>query len=232
MKKKLWERRGGVNRAVAILLVLMGVLFVLIAIPAWKAFQYRAEKIGCDQGMKTAKDGLIIEFLYRWDTGSTENAMETLDEVMPGRTDICPTHGEVYLVRRADGIFETFCGKHDSDHKRRARLNATRAMDLLLEGLRKERRVVEEEPESITIQINGAPLECVRVQQEEDIHRGTKTTDGYEGIVAFYGLAGEGDFAVTDEAPAGEVCYFVYADEEYCGIWRAGDGWTGTAYTD
>ena len=31
-------------------------------------------------------------------------------------------------------------------------------------------------------------------------------------------------------AKEGEICYFVYADENYCAIWRSNDGWDGDAY--
>ena len=50
--------------------------------------------------------------------------------------------------------------------------------------------------------------------------------------MAFYGLAGEGDFPAGEEAKveAGDIFYFVYADEEHCAIWKANDGWTGDAY--
>ena len=42
-------------------------------------------------------------------------------------------------------------------------------------------------------------------------------------------LAGEGDFPV-EKVSAGDIFYFVYADEDHCAIWKANDGWTGDAY--
>ncbi len=226
---KLREKRGGVTRAAAVLLVLIGVMLVLIAIPGWKVYRYRAEKTACEQAMKSARDGLIIEYLGRWDAGSVQEAMKTLDEVLPERANICPAGGTVYLVRGDNGIFEPVCGLHDSDKARRTRLNASRAKDLLAEALREARRDSEEEPESVEIQLNGKALECVRVQEEPYLRRGTRTTNGYEGVVAFYGLKGEGDFAKS-AGKKGEICFFVYADEDYCAIWHAKDEWTGDAY--
>ena len=143
------KTRGGINRATAVLLVLIGVMLVLIAIPAWKVFRYRSEKTGCDQAIKSAKDGLIIEYLSRWKDGTIEDAMETLDEIMPERPKICPSGGTVYLVKNDKGIFEPVCGLHDSDKKLRVRLNATRAMELLTDALKKARRDAPEEPESV-----------------------------------------------------------------------------------
>ncbi len=227
---KLIDTRGGVNRATAVLLALIAVMLVIIAIPAWNIFRYRSEKTGCEQAMKSARDGLIIEFLSRWDAGSVEDAMVTLDEVLPARPNICPAGGTVYLVRGANGIFEPVCGLHDDDKPLRVRLNASRAKDLLAEGLRYERRFSKEEPESVEITLNGKSLECVRVQEEPPIQRGTATTNGYKGVVAFYGLAGEGKFPKAN-AKTGEIVYFIYADEYYCAIWRAKDGWTGDAYS-
>lgn len=220
------------NRATAIMLALIGVMLVVIAIPAWRVFRYRSVKTGCEQAMKTARDGLIIEYLYRKDTGSVKEARDTLDDVMPAREKICPTGGNVYLVRNeTSGIYEPVCGLHDSDLKYRVRLNASYALDELKEALRVARRDTGVEPESVEIQINSKPLECVRVQETPDIRRGTKLTNGYKGIVCFYGLAGEGSF-VGKNVEEGDICFFVYADENHCAIWRDGDGWTGDAYKE
>jgi len=214
---------------VAILLALIGVMLVIIAIPAWNAYRLQAEIIGCEQALKSARDGLIIEYLSRWEEGSVQQAMATLDEVMPARANICPAGGTVYLLKNELGIYEPLCGLHDPDKKQRVRLNASRAMDLLAEGRRKALREEGAEPESVTVQLNGKPLECVRVTQVQPLRRGTGTTDGFEGVVAFYGLAGEGSFA-PEGVKKGEICYFVYADENHCAIWRSDDGWTGDAY--
>ena len=224
-----WKRRGGVNRLVAVLLALIAVMLVLIAIPWFKSFNYRSECIACEQAMKSAKDGLIIDYLHNWDEGSAEDAMVTLDEVMPARPDICPSHGTVYLVRGDNGIFEPICGLHDPDEKRRVRLNASRAKDLLADALRKARRDSETEPESVEIELNGKPLTCERVSEKSDLRRGTSTTNGYEGVVALYGIAGDGDFTGTG-LKDGEICYFVYADENHAAVWKYDDGWTGSAY--
>lgn len=226
---KLLSRRGGVNRVVVVLLVLIAVMLVIIALPNWEVFRYRSEKTACDQAMKTARDGLIIDYLSNLDTGTTEDAMLTLDEVMPGRAAICPSGGTVYLVRNAQGIFEPVCGLHDSDKKHRVRLNASRAMEMLQEKLDMVRRHGESEPETVELTLNSATLKCERVQEKPNLRRGTATTNGYEGVVCFFGVNGEGSFAAT-EVRKGEICYFVYADENHCAIWRADEGWTGDAY--
>ena len=226
---KLISRRGGVNRAVAVLLVLIAIMLVIIALPDWDVFRYRSEKTACDQAMKTARDGLVIDYLSNFDKGTTEDAMLTLDEVMPGRAEICPSGGTVYLVRGPQGIFEPVCGLHDSDKKLRVRLNASRAMEMLQEQLDAIRRHGEPEPETIEIRLNGSELKCERVQEKPSLRRGTASTNGYEGVVCLYGVNGEGSFSAK-EVRKGEICYFAYADENHCAVWRADDGWTGDAY--
>ena len=231
-KHSLYRRSvcGRINRVVAVLLALIGVMLVIIAIPAWNSYRQRAEKLACEQALDSAKDGLIIEFLSRYKESSVQEAMATLDVVMPARANLCPSGGTVYLVKNEQGIYEPLCGLHDPDEKQRVRLNASRAMELLAEGRKQAKKQTKAEPDRVTIRLNGKPLECVRVAQEEPLRRGTDTTRGYKGIVAFYGLAGEGDFAAAKNAKAGDICYFVYADENRCAIWRSKDGWTGDAY--
>ncbi|MBR0367024.1 MAG: hypothetical protein IJH86_01355 [Clostridia bacterium] len=220
--------RGGINRLTAVLLVLIAIMLVLIAIPSYRVFQYRAQKTSCEQAMKSARDGLIIEYLSRWDEGTVEDAIKTLDEVLPERPNICPAGGTVYLIKNSLGIFEPVCGLHDTDRRLRCRLNASRAMELLGTALNKARKSGEADKEAMEITLNSKPLECVRVAEKLELRRGTATTNGYKGVVAFYGIEGEG--FKTGKVKKGEICYFVYADEDNASVWLAGDGWTGSAY--
>ena len=230
---KLRSIRGGVNRVVAILLVLIAIMVVIVLLPAWDDLRLLSQRLSCEQAMKSAKDGLIIEYLGRYKEGSVQDAMNTLDQVMIARPNICPAGGEVYLIKNAQGIYEPLCGLHDRDERRRTRLNASRALELMREARRialRDSRGVE--PDAVNIVLNSMPLACERVQKVQKLRRGTATTDGFEGVVAFYGLAGEGDFPAGEDAKveAGDIFYFVYADEEHCAIWKANDGWSGDAY--
>ncbi len=230
---KLRSIRGGVNRVVAILLVLIAIMLVVVLLPAWDDLRLLSQRLSCEQAMKSAKDGLIIEYLGRFKEGSVEDAMNTLDQVMVARPNICPAGGEVYLIKNSEGIYEPLCGLHDRNARRRTRLNASRALELLREGRRKALRGSKGvEPEAVAITLNSKPLSCERVPKAQKLRRGTATTDGFDGVVAFYGLAGEGDFPAGEDAKveAGDIFYFVYADEEHCAIWKANDGWTGDAY--
>ena len=227
---KLRSIRGGVNRVVAILLAAIAIMLVIILIPAWDDLRLLSQRLSCEQAMKSAKDGLIIEYLGRYKEGSVQEAMNTLDQVMIARPNICPAGGEVYLIKNSEGIYEPLCGLHDRDLNRRVRLNASRALELLREArriaLRNSRGA---EPDAVNIVLNSMELPCVRVQQAQKLRRGTGTTDGYEGVVAFYGVAGEGEFPV-EKVDEGEIFYFIYADKNHCATWRANDGWTGDAY--
>ena len=230
---KLRSIRGGVNRVVAILLVLIAIMLVVVLLPAWDDLRLLSQRLSCEQAMKSAKDSLIIEYLGRFKEGSVEDAMNTLDQVMVARPNICPAGGEVYLIKNSEGIYEPLCGLHDRNARRRTRLNASRALELLREGRRKALRISKGvEPEAVDITLNSKPLSCERVPRAQKLRRGTATTDGFDGVVAFYGLAGEGDFPAGEDAKveAGDIFYFVYADEEHCAIWKANDGWTGDAY--
>ena len=219
---KLRSRYGGTARILVILAALILLMLVIIAIPAFKRFNFKSEQIACEQAIKSANDGLKIQFLSTYEKESITDARKSLAQIMPEREDICPRHGNVYLTREEHGIFEAVCGLHDWDAAKRTRLNASYAGNMLTE----ERKNIFEksdfdgtEPEYITININNGKLDIVYVTEEVNIKRGTKTTKGYKGTVAFYGVGDDGD-----------INYFLYADDDYCAKWRKGDGWTGTAY--
>ncbi len=249
---RIKNRTGGLSVAIAVLLLLIVVMLCIIAVPTWKSFKYRSQKVGCDQAMKSAGDGLIIEYLGSLEDTTSEQARRILDKVMPGRDKLCPAGGEVYLSKDENGIYQPFCGIHGNDKKERVRLNASYAKDLLSEQLikrtdqkedtaaesktvsnQKTSGTADEEvpsPEYIEITLNNRVLRCMHVFKEEPLRRGTDNTNGYEGIVAFYGIEGEGAFN-TGFVKNGKIAYFVYADEYYCARWRAKDGWSGDAYS-
>lgn len=229
VKMKWRSRRGGVNRVVALLLVLIAVMLVVIALPGWKDYKIRAEKLACEQALKSARDGLIIDYLNNNESGTVQDAMATLDEVLPARANICPAGGTIYLVRNGKGVFDPICGLHEPDERKRCRLNASRALELAQQALEAAREKSDVIPEELEITLNGKPLTCERVHEALNLRRGTASTHGYEGIVAFYGIAGEDGFE-TQFAKPGDICYFIYADEFRCAAWKAKDDWTGDAY--
>ena len=222
--KKLQSKRGSLTRAAGILLFLICILSgILFLVPGWSGIRGAIERFGCAEAMKTAKDGLIIEYLGSFDEGTPEEARKAIASFMPAREDICPSGGNVYLIPREDGIYETFCGVHGRDEKQRTRLNASYALEKLQEKLRRERRLSDKEPDKVSIVVNSKDLDCIRVKEEVPIRRGTSLTMGYEGVVSFYRIREE------DGTP-GEIDYYLYADELHCAVWRESDGWSGDSY--
>ena len=139
---RIKSRKGGLSVAIAVLLLLIAIMLCIIAVPSWKRFRYRSQKVGCDQAMKSAGDGLIIEYLGSLEDTTTEQARRILDKVMPGRDELCPAGGEVYLSKDENGIYQPFCGIHGNDKKERVRLNASYAKDLLSAELEKQKEEV------------------------------------------------------------------------------------------
>ena len=237
MMKKYYNNRGRVNILIIVLLILIAIMLVVVSVPVRKAFEYRSECIACEQAMKSAGDGLIIDYLHKQEGKDIEEARNTILDVMPGREHICPNGGNVYLILNDKGIYEPVCGLHYSDKALRCRLNASYTLKTLREVRAKSIQNTASEPKSISVTVNSKPLKCRHVTKEEMIHRGTKTTNGYDGIVAYYGVAGDFTFSArfakkgNGKAADGDICYFVYADEDYCAIWRSNDGWDGDAYT-
>ncbi len=225
--KKFTDARGGVNRLVLIFLIAIAAVLVLIAKPLWDSFAYDAARRGCEAALKSATDGLVIDYLYHFEEGSVDDARMTLEEVMPGRENLCPAGGTVYLIRNDSGIYEPVCGLHGRDERQRTRLNASYAKKKLEEELSEifsEKPSAagsseREDPDTITIGLNGSDLEIRRAEIRPALTHGTDSMVDYEGTVAFYGI---------DEA--GDLSFFTYADENYCAAWSPAKGWTGDAY--
>ena len=238
MRSKLWTKgqeklsspSGRINRLAGILLICIAAVLAVIAYPSWKVFRYRSEKTACIQAIKSAQDGLIIDYLTNLENESPEEARNTLREVMPERPNICPAGGTVYLVRGDHGIYVPVCGLHGEDSKQRCRLNASYVKELIEHDVRMAKLRDEALPDPLTVFLNGKDLTCVKVTEEVNIIRGTKTTLGYTGIVCFYGLDGQGFKAKNTKKR--ELCYLLYADEDTYAVWRADEGWTGGAYEE
>lgn len=217
--------RGGITRAAVILLVLIAVMLVVIAIPGWKAYKARADRIGCMASLKTARDSLAIEVITQGEDLTERTSKLTLARTMPGREKLCPAGGDVYFIPQENGTYDVVCALHDADLKLRTRLSATHAADLA-EDEYSRRLALGEDPDTVTITVNGSALECVRVSEAVPIHRGTSTTSGYDGVVAFFAVEGDEGWSGTG-AVEGGICYFLYADEQHYAVWTPAKGWDG-----
>ena len=222
--------RGKISRAVGIMLLLVAVMLAVISVPIWQAYKYHADEIGCAASLKTARDSLAIEVVSEGEALMDNTSRQTLARTMPGRDGLCPAGGTVYLLPLENGSYDLVCGLHDSDVKERTRLNASYAFGELEASIYKTHLRGQEISETINVELNGEALECVRVSEAPKIRRGTGTTEGYDGVVAFFALEGQDGWQDTG-ADEGALCYFLYADEDYCAVWHVQDGWMGDSYS-
>lgn len=224
------DRRGGISRAAVILLVLIAVMLVVIAIPNWNSFRKRSAAYGCRLSLNTAGDAISIETIMGGEALTVGESREIIARSMPGRDRLCPSGGDVYFLSREDGTYDLVCGLHAEDTKLRAKLNAVRAKTLAERELARRLAVDGALPETLTITINGGELTCVFVDEAVPLRRGTKLSGDYEGIVAFFGVEGAGGWRDTGAAED-ELCYFLYADEDWCAKWNPRDDWTGDCFS-
>ena len=242
--EKLRSEKGLMNRMVALLLVLVGVmLIVVVFIPSFRRMNKQAELSACDAAMDTAWRKMAEDYIING-SNKVDDVKAAVGYAMNGWDDICPSGGKVYLVftdryskkksDKAEGRlpYELVCGKHDRDAKRRTRLNADDILRQLNEALRQQRRDGVEYPESITITYNSKPLKAVLVDRESGLRRGTATTSGLEkqDAVAYYSIVGHSDFGADSGMKEGKIWYFSFADREHCANWRSDELWSGDSY--
>lgn len=228
------KKQCGLARIHVILLCLCAILLVLLLLPTYRKYRYHGQWLACEDSLRVVNGALVVTMLSNGQTDRLNDAATELVSILPGRDGYCPSGGTVYFLKGENGEWRAVCGMHDSDHAERTRLNASYVLKQVREKVRQavsEGDPDEGSPQEVTVELNGEKLACRLVSGETGIRRGTSTTDGYEGTVAFYGLEGSGSFAGTG-AGQGEVCYFCFANEEYNADWRAGDGWTGSSYGD
>ncbi|MBR4798729.1 MAG: hypothetical protein IK047_00555, partial [Clostridia bacterium] len=118
------------------------------------------------------------------------------------------------------------CGIHGASSSERTLLNAKYVFEQLV---RKAVSGYSENgafPESVTASLNGEELEIMLTAEDVGITRGTGSTSGYKGTVAFYAAAGSGGFGDSFGAANGSVSWFVFADKYHCARWDARVGWS------
>ena len=229
---KLRDVRG-ISRAVAIMLVLVAVMLVLVSIPVGIHFRDKWREIKCMTSLDTAKRQMIDEFLFTAGELDIEEAKSHVGYVMNGWDDLCPGGGIVYIVADddpdAEMPYKLVCGVHGEDKKEVTRLNANYVYKKICERVKYEYAKGAPIPESVTVYLNGEDLVAHLVTEDQKVKRGTSTSDYEDDIVAFYGVAGNGSLNETG-AKKGEVCYFAYADENYCANWTAQKYWSGDSW--
>ncbi len=227
-------RNAGISRMALIMVILVIVMAVVIAVPKIRAFNAGGEEVACAVGLDSARRRLAEDVIVNQGKEDARQAQEVVTVAMNGWDDLCPGGGKVYLVRTQDRNlpYDLVCGKHDSDTKRRTRLNAGYVLTQIDDKLAMRRLVEDEFPQTLTFNLNGEEWEAVLTDEPVTFKRGTATTKGYEKKknVAYYGIMGHSEFGSDTGAEEGELCYFVFADPEHYAEWDPDEGWTGDCY--
>ena len=236
MRTKLRSKlhsESGISWLIAILLAAVLVLSVTAMIPTYRRYQEKGKAVACATALDTARRQLASDFMIGgFENGKADEAKGFVSKVMNGWDDLCPDYGTVYIVRRTDDSpmdWDIVCGLHCSDKKLCTRLNADYVLEQLKEALKKAQADGVQYPESLTYTLHGKTRTALLVDASTNLKRGTSTTSGYEGIVAFYSIVGHSDYGAA-KGKDGALWYFSYADENHCANWSADKGWTGDSY--
>ena len=185
------RRDGGFTRATAVMLVLTLAALALTAIPFVIRWREDSAAFNCALSVEKMQDLLDMEVLFRQRTLTPKETREFLDGYEEWGEILCPDGGEFDAVERDSMSMEVVCCRHDSDGKRRVRLCAERALERVRKAVGTEQFYGTAFPEEVTVTLNSRPLTAKRVERPTGLRRGTSTTAGYKGIVAFYALAGQ-----------------------------------------
>ena len=232
IKTKLHSERG-INRLVAVLLVLVIVLAVICMIPAYKKYQDQGKTVACATALDTARRQLAANFMFNgFENDSAEEAKKFVTYVMNGWDDLCPAGGSVYIVPKVNSPldWEIVCGLHCADSRLRTRLNSYNVREQIREGLLKQKNQGNPYPESLEYTLHNKKHTAYLVDEDVGLKRGTRLTEGVKGIVAYYSVAGHSDFGADSGVKEGELWYFAFADEDHCANWSYHDEWTGDSY--
>lgn len=225
--------RSGMSWLLAILLVAIIVMSVVVCIPWVRGIRQQADDVGCDTAVENARRELTVAYLSEGAKPTEDWARRTLAKTYRELDGLCPVGGEIYVVDNPNDDelpIAIVCGLHGRDAKQNTRLNAKRALQRLREELLQSRKDGQPLPEALTVSLNGTFLTARLVTEPVNLKRGTATTSGYDGTVAFYGIAGNGGVGEDAAVREGEICYFAFADEQHCAIYEAGSQWTGDSY--
>lgn len=225
--------RRGITRFTVILIVLVVVMLIVAAIPIYIHLRDDSARTGCLVALDSARRQLAVDYLMVNGTPTAKDAKDVVTYAMNGWDDLCPGGGTVYVIetKREDWMpYDVVCGLHGEDRKQCTRLNASYVLQQIEEAVKREQALGNRYPEAVTVQLHHEDVTAVLVDDYTGIRRGTATTAGVDGIVAFYSLVGHSDFGENSGLKQGELWYFSYADEEYCAAWSSTRSWTGDSY--
>ena len=232
--RKIGQRKLGGSSGIAALIVILAILVlalaVVAAVPLYRNYREQGYEIGCVSSLTSANNQLAIETLSAGEMTAGE-AKAIVTRAMNGWDDLCPGGGTPYLAAAEGEVpWRVVCGLHDKDTKERTRLNAAYVLKQLRQKIDLAQKLGDLTPPEVTVCLNGKEYRALLTEQETGMKRGTATTSGVKGTVICYSLAGHGTFSGEAPLPDGSVCYFCFADEEHCAIWKHREGWSGDSY--
>lgn len=233
LKRKLKSRNGAARLIVLLALIAAVLAAIAIVIPAVNYYREESKKIGCATALDTAYRQYIDTFLANGGKLNRDETKEVVTFVMNGWDDLCPAGGNIYIVEdndKGEGLFRLVCGIHGSDEKELTRLNAGFVLDTVREKIAEAQKNGRAYPKSVTLTLNGKELTARLTDKPTGLKRGTESTSGYEGTVAFYSIVGHSDFGEDSGMDEGKIWYFSFADEKHCAEWTYAKSWTGDSY--
>ena len=212
------KKDKSIRRLIILLIFVVLLLAVMIAIPMIQNREHKMERYACTLAIRRAQDAILVEFYSDPELTKQEAAL-VVEKSKLAREDLCPSGGDYYLVPQSGGGWRVTCGLHEEDTILRTRINASRVLEELQSQLDARRRFEEDVAASVTLDINGKALEVTLLAGDNALRRGTEYSIDFDGVVSFFSLN-----------TAGEVKWFVYADENHAAVWKLNSGWSGDAY--
>ena len=177
---------------------------------------------GCSVAINKAQKAINLELVQNPGHFTLEDAQAVMEKNKWAMETLCPAGGDCYITDESEEMghthFQVVCGLHDEDARRRTRLNARNVLEQLETEIKHKSLMGAGIPESVSLTLNGDTLKAAL--GDDELPRGTYTTPGYEGTVAFYSADDEGVYRMS------------FADENYSANWDRGWGWNGSAYED
>ncbi len=218
VENKQEEKDQSIRGLLWLLVFVILILAVMVILPLIQNRENKAESYACTLAIRRAQDAVLVEFLSNPKI-TEQQAYVVVDESKLAREDLCPSGGTYFLVPIAGGSWRVTCGLHEEDTKLRTQINASYILETVQSQLAARRRAEMKIEDDLIINVNGKALDVKLLAGDNGLRRGTDYSIDFDGVVSFFSLNA-----------AGEVNWFVYADENHAAVWKLSSGWSGDAY--
>ena len=218
VENKQEEKDQSIRGLLWLLVFVILILAVMVILPLIQNRENKAESYACTLAIRRAQDAVLVEFLSNPEI-TEQQAYVVVDESKLAREDLCPSGGTYFLVPIAGGSWRVTCGLHEEDTKLRTQINASYILETVQSQLAARRRAEMKIENDLIINVNGKALDVKLLAGDNGLRRGTDYSIDFDGVVSFFSLNA-----------AGEVNWFVYADENHAAVWKLNSGWSGDAY--